>query len=297
MLVSDIDEPVVAAAARTPFEASRRVFVIESVQTLNEQAANRLLKTLEEPARVRAPGADQRPPRGRAGDDRLALRARALRRADARDDRERPAGRRERSRPRVRAAGAGRRGSGEDARKRAGNGAADSRGGVCARGAARRDGRAPLERPARRGAALAGTSAGDQVAAELSGELELAPSKERKKLEREAQDAQAPGGAASARGGAGSGDCGWPSCGCATSCACRRALRSSCMRWTGRRSWRRTRRDAPRRAREQVSSWCARRERASPSTSRRSWPWRRWPTGWKRRSGRGWAPGRRSRTP
>jgi len=49
MLVSDIDEPVVAAATRTPFEAGRRVFVIDSVETLNEQAANRLLKTLEEP--------------------------------------------------------------------------------------------------------------------------------------------------------------------------------------------------------------------------------------------------------
>ena len=49
MLVSDIDAPVVAAATRTPFEARRRVFVIEAVETLNEQAANRLLKTLEEP--------------------------------------------------------------------------------------------------------------------------------------------------------------------------------------------------------------------------------------------------------
>ncbi len=49
MLVGDIDEPVVAAAARTPFEASRRVFVIDGAETLNEQAANRLLKTLEEP--------------------------------------------------------------------------------------------------------------------------------------------------------------------------------------------------------------------------------------------------------
>jgi DNA polymerase-3 subunit delta' len=49
MLVSDIDEPVVAAATRTPFEATRRVFVIERADTLNEQAANRMLKTLEEP--------------------------------------------------------------------------------------------------------------------------------------------------------------------------------------------------------------------------------------------------------
>jgi DNA polymerase-3 subunit delta' len=49
MLVSDIEEPVVAAATRTPFESERRVFVIESVDRMNDQAANRLLKTLEEP--------------------------------------------------------------------------------------------------------------------------------------------------------------------------------------------------------------------------------------------------------
>jgi DNA polymerase III subunit delta' len=50
MLVSDIDEPVVAAAARTPFESRRRVFVIEGAETMHEASANRLLKTLEEPA-------------------------------------------------------------------------------------------------------------------------------------------------------------------------------------------------------------------------------------------------------
>jgi DNA polymerase III subunit delta' len=49
MLVADIEEPVVAAAARTPFESERRVFVIEAVDTMNDQAANRMLKTLEEP--------------------------------------------------------------------------------------------------------------------------------------------------------------------------------------------------------------------------------------------------------
>jgi len=49
MLVSDIEEPVVAAAARTPFESARRVFVIESVEAMNDQSANRMLKTLEEP--------------------------------------------------------------------------------------------------------------------------------------------------------------------------------------------------------------------------------------------------------
>lgn len=49
MLVGDIDEPVVAAATRTPFEAARRVFVIEGADAMNDRAANRLLKTLEEP--------------------------------------------------------------------------------------------------------------------------------------------------------------------------------------------------------------------------------------------------------
>jgi DNA polymerase-3 subunit delta' len=49
MLVADVAEPVVAAAARTPFESARRVFVIEEAHTLNDQAANRMLKTLEEP--------------------------------------------------------------------------------------------------------------------------------------------------------------------------------------------------------------------------------------------------------
>ena len=49
MRVEDVNEPVIAAATRTPFEASRRVFVLERVDTLNDQAANRMLKTLEEP--------------------------------------------------------------------------------------------------------------------------------------------------------------------------------------------------------------------------------------------------------
>jgi DNA polymerase-3 subunit delta' len=50
MLVSDIDGPVVSAASKTPFEAARRVFVIERVDELGDEAANRMLKTLEEPA-------------------------------------------------------------------------------------------------------------------------------------------------------------------------------------------------------------------------------------------------------
>jgi DNA polymerase-3 subunit delta' len=50
ILVSDIDAPVVSAASRTPFEAGCRVFVIERVDELGDEAANRMLKTLEEPA-------------------------------------------------------------------------------------------------------------------------------------------------------------------------------------------------------------------------------------------------------
>ncbi len=50
VLVADIEGPVVAAATHTPFESKRRVFVIEAAGTMNDQAANRLLKTLEEPA-------------------------------------------------------------------------------------------------------------------------------------------------------------------------------------------------------------------------------------------------------
>jgi DNA polymerase-3 subunit delta' len=49
MLVADVDQPVVAAAARTPFEARRRVFVLERAETMSEQVANKMLKTLEEP--------------------------------------------------------------------------------------------------------------------------------------------------------------------------------------------------------------------------------------------------------
>src|SRR4051794_21660860 len=49
MRVSDVDEAVVAAAGRTPFESRKRVFVLERADTMNDEVANRLLKTLEEP--------------------------------------------------------------------------------------------------------------------------------------------------------------------------------------------------------------------------------------------------------
>jgi DNA polymerase-3 subunit delta' len=50
MLRRDVAESVVSAAARTPFEARHRVFVLERADTMNDEAANALLKTLEEPA-------------------------------------------------------------------------------------------------------------------------------------------------------------------------------------------------------------------------------------------------------
>ena len=50
MRTSHVDEPVIAAATRNPLEARRRVFVLERVETMNDEVANRLLKTLEEPA-------------------------------------------------------------------------------------------------------------------------------------------------------------------------------------------------------------------------------------------------------
>ena len=50
MRTSDVDEAVIGAATRTPFEARRRVFVLERVETMNDEVANRMLKTLEEPA-------------------------------------------------------------------------------------------------------------------------------------------------------------------------------------------------------------------------------------------------------
>jgi DNA polymerase-3 subunit delta' len=49
MLRDDIYRSVVSAAAHTPFEARHRVFVIERADTMNDEAANTLLKTLEEP--------------------------------------------------------------------------------------------------------------------------------------------------------------------------------------------------------------------------------------------------------
>jgi DNA polymerase-3 subunit delta' len=48
-LVSEIRERVIAAVPYTPFEAARRVFVIEGADALAEESQNALLTTLEEP--------------------------------------------------------------------------------------------------------------------------------------------------------------------------------------------------------------------------------------------------------
>lgn len=50
MRVADIEQPVVRGATMTPMEGARRVFVIERAETMSSEVANRLLKTLEEPA-------------------------------------------------------------------------------------------------------------------------------------------------------------------------------------------------------------------------------------------------------
>jgi DNA polymerase-3 subunit delta' len=50
ILVDDVRDQVVRQAALSPFEASRRVFVIAEAERMNEESQNALLKTLEEPA-------------------------------------------------------------------------------------------------------------------------------------------------------------------------------------------------------------------------------------------------------
>ena len=49
MRVDDVEQPVISAATRTPFESRKRVFVLERVDLMNDEVANRMLKTLEEP--------------------------------------------------------------------------------------------------------------------------------------------------------------------------------------------------------------------------------------------------------
>lgn len=199
MLVGDVDEAVVAAAARTPFESRRRVFVLEDAHTLNDQAANRLLKTLEEPAPfahfvLLAPT------------PRELLPTIASRCQQVRFDPLPPARIEERLRERGEPAVAG--GASADATlaacarlalgdarlagRLAGEWGSHLRARVEAfvRGAANGDtaGRPWLE--LLQAARDAGTSAGEELAARVAGELELLPARERRRHEREAVDAQ-----------------------------------------------------------------------------------------------------------
>lgn len=192
MLVSDIEEPVVAAAARTPFEAARRVFVIEGAGRMNDQAANRLLKTLEEPSRfahlillcerredvlptivsrcqqVRFdPAAPERIAAGLAGvPEHVALACARLCLGDA---------------------GLAERLAGEQGR--ALRGSAEAYASACVTGeTAARPWRGLLA--AATDAAAASVAAADE---QLLAELELLPSKERKRAEKEAQEAKRRG--------------------------------------------------------------------------------------------------------
>ena len=188
----DIEEPVVAAATRTPFESSRRVFVIEAVDAMNDQAANRMLKTLEEPpAFVHLLLLTDR------REDVLATIA--SRCQQVRFDPLPPARIAERL-----------EGSSPSARRRARAWRSATRAwprGWRAR-RARRCGRAPRPSCARRWRArpggrpwtglldvakAAGASAGEEAQERMVRELELVPSKERKRYEREGLDARRRG--------------------------------------------------------------------------------------------------------
>jgi DNA polymerase-3 subunit delta' len=192
MLVVDIEEPVVAAAARTPFESARRVFVIESADAMNDQAANRMLKTLEEPPRFThlLLLADRR-------EDVLATIASRCQhvRFDplpwARIAERLEGVERERAAACARLAGG-------DAGLAARLASAE---GVALRGSAEEFVRAALAgstggRPwlaMLEAAKAAGSAAGERAQERMRGELELVPSKERKRYEREGLDAQKRG--------------------------------------------------------------------------------------------------------
>ena len=61
-----------------PFEADRRVYLLLSAHLLNDDAADALLKDLEEPPLYADDRARRRPARPDPGDDSLALPARSV---------------------------------------------------------------------------------------------------------------------------------------------------------------------------------------------------------------------------
>jgi DNA polymerase-3 subunit delta' len=192
MLVSDIEEPVVAAATRTPFESARRVFVIEGVETMNDQAANRMLKTLEEPAQfvhlllLTDRREDVLPT--------IASRCQLVR-FDPLSPQRIAAGLEHVDSEQAQACARLALGDADLATRLA------SDEGQALRASAERFVRAALagrsdERPWLEmldAAKQAGANAGERSQESLAGELELVPSKERKKYERESQDARKRG--------------------------------------------------------------------------------------------------------
>ncbi len=198
MLVADIDRPVVAAAAHTPFESRRRVFVMEDAHTMNDQAANRLLKTLEEPPPfvhliLLAPSTREVLPTIASRCQHVRFDPLPSARIEERLRSERPGADADRSEIGQLAACA-RLGLGDArlASRLAGEWgrALRERAEGFVRGALHGDmgGRPWTELL---GAARdAGAGAGEELAARVAGELELLPPRERKRHEREAADAQ-----------------------------------------------------------------------------------------------------------
>lgn len=217
MLVGDIDQAVVAAAARTPFESRRRVFVLEDAHALNDQAANRLLKTLEEPppfahfillaptprellptiaSRCQQVRFDPLPPA--RIEERLRSEGALVLAGAPSEERPVEAGREHATAgatiTEATLAACARLGLGDAhlARRLAGEWGSRLRERVetFVRGAASGDtaGRPWLE--LLQAARDAGTSAGEELAARVASELELLPAKERKRHQREAVDAQ-----------------------------------------------------------------------------------------------------------
>ena len=188
MLRRDVDEAVVAAAAHTPFEAAHRIFVLERVDVMNDEAANALLKTLEEPpSYVVLILLTDRPDAG-AADDRQPLPGRALRPADHR--RSSRNGCSARASPPETAEAAARLSLG-DGDKAIALALGD---GPALRAAAESLARAPItgttgsERPWRRvldRAAPARASAKEEIEAALKEELQYLPKKEHKRRETE----------------------------------------------------------------------------------------------------------------
>ncbi len=208
MLVADIEEPVVAAATHTPFESARRVFVIEGADAMNDQAANRMLKTLEEPpafthlllladrredvlatiaSRCQSVRFDPLPSALIAR--RLAAVGGAAEGADGGEDRDGVAGERAQACARLALGDAGLAArlagdEGEALRARA----EDYVRSALAGETGRRPWLELLEV-----AKAAGVGAGERAQARTESELELVPSKERKRYEREATEARRRG--------------------------------------------------------------------------------------------------------